>query len=158
MKANFLKLTLFLYILTVFLACSGKKEAEHAHEHEQEAAASDDTDWKEMDSFHMIMAETFHPYKDSSNLEPIKVHAEHLAMEAEKWVGSALPEKVNNEDVKANLEKLKTDTRALADLIKGGSATDEQIGTALTGVHDQFHKIQEAWYGGGHDNHHEEKH
>ncbi|MBL7857486.1 MAG: hypothetical protein JNM57_07340 [Cyclobacteriaceae bacterium] len=156
MKKNYSKLLLLVYVLALFVvACSGKKEA-HDHEHEHEASASDEHDWKEMDSFHMIMAETFHPYKDSANLEPIKVHAEHLAIEAEKWSSVALPEKVNNDEVKANIEKLKADTRALADAIKAGSS-DEAIAASLTTVHDQFHKIQEAWYG-GHDNHHKEEH
>ena len=61
--------------MMVMLACSGKKEetAEHGH-HEVTGEA-----WKEMDDFHMIMAEAFHPYKDSMNLEPAKLKAPELA-------------------------------------------------------------------------------
>jgi len=135
-------------------ACGHKQHDEgHDHDHGAEAASGGAGDWKEMDSFHMIMAETFHPYKDSSNLEPAKTHAEHLAMEADKWASSTLPEKVNNEETKEQLNKLKTDTRAFADRVKAG-APDAELATQLTAVHDLFHQIQESWYGGGGEHHH----
>lgn len=145
-----LNLALFAAALVFAVAC-GKKGEDHDHDHGTEATATD-AEWKEMDEFHVIMAETFHPFKDSSNLEPLKTHAEHLAMEAEKWAGATLPEKVNNDEVKAKLEKLKTDTRALSDKIKAGG-TDEEVGTQLTAVHDLFHEIQESWYSGHKDHH-----
>ena len=144
-----LHLILFVAIAGLALAC-GKKEG---HEHGDASDSSDSSDstsasadeWKAMDDFHVIMADTFHPFKDSSNLEPAKTHSEHLAMEAEKWAAAPLPEKVNNEETKAKLEQLKTDTRALADKVKAGG-TDEEVGTQLTAIHDLFHKIQESWY------------
>ncbi len=133
---------LFVAIAAFALAC-GKKEG-HEHDDSDATTASAD-EWKAMDDFHVIMAETFHPFKDSSNLEPAKTHSEHLAMEAEKWAGATLPEKVNNEETKTKLEKLKTDTRAFADKVKAGG-TDEEVGAQLTAIHDLFHEIQESWY------------
>lgn len=144
----------FAVLLLAVAACGGKKDdAGHEHHHDAEAAASGKGDWKEMDSFHMIMAETFHPYKDSANLQPAKTHAEHLAMEADKWASSILPEKVNNDETKTRLEKLKADTRGLADKVKAG-APDTEIGAQLTTVHELFHEIQESWYGDGGEHHH----
>lgn len=150
---RFLNLTYLFVISAVILCCSGKKEGDdagHHHEAEEAGSVSDGNDWKEMDDFHVIMAETFHPFKDSANLEPVKIHSEHLAMEAEKWAGSTMPEKVNNDDVKAKLDRLKAETRTLVDKIKEG-APDEAIGTQLTTVHNTFHEIQESWYGGDKD-------
>lgn len=145
-----LKVLAALVVLSVTLAaCGGKHEHGHDHDHGAHDTTSDAGDWKEMDSFHLIMAETFHPYKDSANLEPARVHAEHLAMEADKWASSKLPQKVDNDAVKTSLEKLKTDTRVLADKVKSG-ASNEDIGIQLTAIHDRFHEIQEAWYGGHH--------
>jgi hypothetical protein len=138
-------------LLILAVACAPKQEA--ATETATETATEEQADWAELDSFHLFMADMFHPYKDSANLAPIKASAEQFAADAEKWAAAQLPEKVNNEAVKAMLEKLKTDTRALADQIKAG-ATDEEIGNSLNAVHDHFHKIQEAWYG-GHGEHHE---
>jgi hypothetical protein len=107
-----------------------------------------------MDSFHMVMAEAFHPYKDSANLEPAKQLAEEMAQEADKWASASLPEKVNTESVKALLTQLKTDTRSLADQVKNG-APDEAIGTSLKALHDSFHGIMEAWNGAGEEHEHE---
>lgn len=131
-------------------SCSNKKAEEHVHDEHAEDTASDD--WKEMDEFHMIMAEAFHPYKDdSTNLAPAKANAEALAKSAATWQAAPLPHKVDNEEVKAKLEALKTGTAAFVETVKGGD--DKAIGAALTKLHDQFHEIQEAWYG-GHEHHH----
>jgi Tfp pilus assembly protein PilP len=141
---KYTKLYAVAMTLIVLVACTAKKETANSVSQELD-------EWKEMDSFHMIMAEAFHPYKDSSNLEPAKKLAEDMATEAAKWADTNLPEKVNNEDVKQQLQKLKADTRALADLIKNGGDKDA-IGNSLNVLHDSFHGIMEAWHGG------EEKH
>ena len=71
-----------------------------------------------------------------------------MALEAERWQRSTLPEKVNNDVVKDQLEKLKVGARKLADQIKAG-ASDAEIGASLTTLHDNFHTIMESWYGSG---------
>ncbi len=136
MKALLNRLTLIVLMLIMAAACAKKSETSSSDE------------WPEMESFHMVMAEAFHPYKDSSNVEPVKRLAEEMALEADRWQSSPLPSKVNTDEVKDQLEKLKVGTRALFDQIKEG-ATDEEIGATLTILHDSFHKITEAWHGGG---------
>ena len=132
---------LILIVLSIALAagCASKKE-------KVETAASQKAgEWPEMESFHMVMAEAYHPFKDSANLEPVKRLAEDIAKESSAWAAATLPEAVNNENMKSKLEKLKSDSRTLADQIKSG-ATDEQIGTSLTALHESFHGIMEAWH------------
>jgi hypothetical protein len=138
---------LILLVLSFAIACSGKKET---------TEVSVDDAWPEMDEFHMIMAESFHPYKDSANMEPAKANAAEMASVAGKWLNAPLPEKVNNEDVKATLKQLKSDTEAFAQTVQGGDST--QIGESLTSLHDLFHKLQEAWYSGGSEEKHDHKH
>jgi hypothetical protein len=136
-----------IFIIAIFaLACAGKKD-------QSSTTASDSKTWKEMDEFHMVMAETFHPYKDSADLEPVKTKANDLVAAADKWANAAMPEKVNNDEMKTKLQSLKSETEALADVIQNGE--DQVIGDQLTKVHDLFHEIQEAWYGGGEEHHHE---
>ena len=147
-----IRLIMFFALLAagILAACSGKKEAvteehkEHEHAHEKESATDDE--WKEMDNFHMLMAEAFHPYKDSSNLQPAKAKAAELASAAEKWVSAPLPSKVDNDDTRKKLDDLKTSTAAFAETVKKGD--DKVIAEELTKVHDLFHAIQEEWYGG----------
>ena len=144
-------LSTILLLLAVFAAaCSSKKEEPTATETEATAATEE---WPAMDAYHLVMAEAFHPFKDSANLEPVKVQAAELAKSAEAWVNAPLPEKVNNDEVKAKLQELKTSSDALAQLVATGTA--EEIGSSLTAVHDKFHEIQEAWYGGGNGHKHQ---
>ncbi len=138
-----LNYTLILFAFVFVLACSGKKDE----------TASNNDEWPEMDEFHMIMAESFHPYKDSSNIEPAKANAAEMAKVAAKWANAALPEKVNNDEIKANLAQLKNDAAAFSQVVQSGDTT--KIGESLTGLHEAFHKLQEAWYGGGKEDGHE---
>ncbi|HET9487273.1 MAG TPA: hypothetical protein VFO54_07565 [Chryseosolibacter sp.] len=124
-------------------SCSTKTQDSHDHHHEGEEEVSD---WKEMDEFHLIMAETFHPYKDSANLEPVKTRAGELMEAADRWSSASLPEKVDNDTVRKKLQQLKSEARSLAESVS--SADDEEIGEKLTRLHDTFHEIQETWYGG----------
>lgn len=119
-------------------SCSPKSESSDS------SIESDYEEWTGMDEFHMIMAESFHPYRDSLNLEPTKRYAEEMVVLADQWISNELPGKVDNEEVKNLLKELKIAVDALADLIKTGS--DEDIGTSITNVHDVFHHLQEAWY------------
>ena len=133
---------LVLLTTLLVLACAGNKDDGHAHHHEGE----EEQLWKEMDEFHMIMAEAFHPYKDSSNLEPARTRALELITAAEKWASAELPAGVDTEAMKNRLDDLRSEAATLAESVK--SADDNVIGEQLTRLHHTFHEIEEAWYGG----------
>jgi hypothetical protein len=148
MRIQFLR-NVAIAVLAIFVtACATKKEEGSTESAEQ---AAEQKEWKEMDDFHMLMAESFHPFKDSANLAPAKAGAATMASAAEQWAGSTLPEKVNNDDMKSKLASLKEGTASLVQTINGGD--DKAIGEQLTKVHDLFHAIQETWYGAGADHH-----
>ena len=105
-----------------------------------------------MDDFHMIMAESFHPFRDSTDLGPAKANAEALVEAAETWLNAPIPEKVNNDEIKGKLQALKDEAVAFAMVSKTND--DAAIGQSLTKLHDLFHGLQEEWYG-GHEEHHE---
>jgi hypothetical protein len=130
-------------LVLVLAACSSKKS---------ESADTASNEWKELDSFHTIMAVAFHPYKDSSNLAPAKSLAKSMADEAGKWASSTLPEKVNNDDMKAKLQKLSEGSQGFLKLTSE-SVPDSVVGQSLTDLHDLFHEIQEGWYSGGKEGH-----
>lgn len=100
--------------------------------------------WAAMDDFHLIMAECFHPFKDSANLEPAIKNAGALAIAAEQWLNAPLPPDLDNEEIPATLRKLKQEADALAQETATGNET--AIGESLTRIHDTFHELQEAWY------------
>lgn len=133
-----------LLIMFTVLACSTKHNEN----------ATQDDEWPEMDAFHMTMAEAFHPLKDSGNVEPAKRLIRQLATEADKWASSPIPEKVNNDEMRSKLEKLKTGIHALDEVIQDG-ASEELIGTSMHTLHDQFHEIMEDWHSSGAEEGHE---
>ncbi len=128
----------YLLILLLISACAKK-------------SVSSDDEWPGMDSFHMIMAESYHPIKDSANLVPARANAEMMALEAEKWEEATLPDKVNNDEMKSQLAQLKLDARIFADQVKA-NASDSVLTASIEILHGEFHKITEAWHsGGGHE-------
>lgn len=151
MTRNAIQTTLSALFFVFLIACGTKKETA-ATEAATDSTAADTGEWKAMDDFHMIMAESFHPFKDSANLAPAKAKAAEMAASAEQWLAAPLPEKVNNESVKAKLEALKAKTTAFVETSK--STDDKVVGDALTELHDMFHELQEAWYAGHGEHHH----
>ena len=127
-------------------ACTSKKEGTN------DTTASED-EWKPMDEFHEVIAVSFHQFRDSADLGPAKANAEALVAAAQKWLDAPVPEKVNDDETKAKLQQLKDEAVAFATISK----TDDEnaIGESLTKLHDTFHSIQEEFYGGGHEDHHE---
>lgn len=145
-----------IFVSLVFLiaaACSTKPAETETSKATDEPVSEE---WIEMDAFHTVMAEAFHPFKDSANLEPAKANAAAMADAATKWKNAALPVKVDNEEVKSRLAQLELDALAFQDLVERNDTT--RLAESLTGLHDLFHELQEGWYGGGagHDEHHPE--
>lgn len=129
-------------LITVTSGCTSKKDNHGDHD---SASAASHEEWKEMDDFHMVMAEAFHPFKDSSNLEPAKNYADSLVSTAERWAESPLPEKFKGDDeIKFKLNQLKVDASTFADVARTGD--DKSVGQSLTKLHDLFHELQESWY------------
>jgi hypothetical protein len=154
MKRTHYLIVIALMVFSATMSGCSKKDstAEEKHEHEHEHETTDE--WKEMDAFHELMAESFHPFKDSANLAPAKVYADSMKISAEKWFDAPLPEKVNNDQVKAKLQELKENTASFAATAK--TADDKKVGESLTKLHDLFHEIQGLWYGGKDHGHHHE--
>ncbi len=150
---HYFRLLLILLIVTSF-GCS-QKGGDSTEYVVEEEVMEDSDEWPELDEFHMIMAESFHPYKDSLNIDPAKANAVEMANVASRWAEATLPSKVNRDEVTVMLAELKFETNEFSILV--GSGTPEEIGTALKQLHDTFHKIQEAWYGGGEAHNEEEQ-
>ena len=133
---------LFLFILAI-TACTQKSS---------ESKTDEARRWSKLDGFHTVMADAFHPYKDSGNLVPAKGLAQVLADSAEAWAGSPLPEKVNNDEMKEKVQKLFSESAKLLTMSKDGSV-DSVFAAKLSLLHDVFHEIQESWYGAGKKEH-----
>jgi len=126
-----MKIHIFL-VLTFTVACSSSKPVQHAKS------------WHEMDDFHMLMAELYHPFKDSANLQPVKKHYQELSKATDAWVTSASREQISNDKVKSKILQLKQDVAQLIEMVEGGA--DNEIGNSLEKLHVTFHEVQSMWY------------
>ena len=137
MELKIMRILFYGLLMLTFASCASKKDQDHGLHH-------DASTWEEMDDFHIIMAESFHPFKDSANLEPARARASTLMTAASDWASAPLPESVNNETMRSRLAQLKEQAATLAESVR--SEDDNEIGEQLTKLHDTFHEIEEAWY------------
>ena len=131
------KITLYflsLTVVSVIFACSSQSgQKEHAqHEMQNE-------EWTEMEAYHNVMAETFHPVEEG-NFEPIKSRANELAETAAVWASSNPPANLKSLEVKAMVKDLADSTQAFAAIVKS-NAENEIIKKKFDALHDQFHKV-----------------
>jgi len=100
------------------------------------------TEWKEKETFHEVMAKTFHPMEEG-NLTPIKTRASELSDKALAWADAKPPKQFDKPEIKELLGKLKTESKALTDLI-AAKGSDDDIKKSLTALHERFHEISGA--------------
>jgi hypothetical protein len=137
------------FVIMAAVGCSGNRQDTDT----QATEDVEETEWPAMDEFHMLMAESFHPFKDSANLEPAKLNAAAMAASASQWLQTSIPKQVDTEEVR---DKLKTLSEATAEFVETvQSSNDELIAGELEAIHDIFHELQEVWYShtSGHEDH-----
>lgn len=105
--------------------------------------------WKEMEDFHSVMGGTFHP-AESGNLQPIKKQSTELLEKATAWKNSDAPAGYSKKAVKVPLKKLVKGAKKIDKMVKA-NATDKELVTELSGLHDIFHEIMEKCQPGDHD-------
>lgn len=95
--------------------------------------------WPELEAFHKVMSQTYHPAEEG-NYQPIKDRIGEMVEAAAKMNSSTIPAEFNKPEIIETAKKLEADSKALEEKIKAG-AEDKDIFTALTSLHDTFHKI-----------------
>jgi hypothetical protein len=126
MKANKI-----IFILIIGLIAYAKSFSQSNHKEFSE--------WKELKDFHEVIAHTFHPMEEG-NFKPIRERSGELYKAAQNLTASKIPADLNTTEVKNAVRKLNNETAELDRIIKD-KATDEQVKTSLTAVHETFHKI-----------------
>jgi len=133
-----IRVTIFATVAAVVIVgCSTKKNAD-AEEHKpslKDASLA-------MESYHELMAQSFHPFMDSGNLEPAKAHAVELASAAARWTELGSIDQTDA-TIKSKLQQLTTNSRAFADLVRTGG--NDTIGKSLENLHHEFHELMDLW-------------
>jgi hypothetical protein len=95
--------------------------------------------WPEMNVFHEVISETFHPTEEN-NLEPLKTRSEELMKKAENLLNSNIPEEYRTKAILSSLENLQLKSETLHKLVLS-KASDTELKQSIIGVHDAFHEI-----------------
>jgi len=95
--------------------------------------------WPEMNVFHEVISETFHPTEEN-NLEPLKTRSEELMKKAENLLNSNIPEEYRTKAILSALEILQIKSETLHKLVLS-KASDAELKQSIIDVHDTFHEI-----------------
>lgn len=120
-----------LSLLMVFAAVAVAKPV-----HAQQKAK-----WNEMETFHDVMAKTFHPAEEGK-LEPIRSRSQEMVEKAIAWKNSTAPKGYDQDAVKETLKKLVKGAKDVNKLVQK-NASDKEIKEELSKLHDVFHEIME---------------
>lgn len=124
-----MKFTLRFLLLALLFAAANTVVAQHT------------SSWKQMDAFHDVMSETFHP-SEEGNLQPIKTRIDEMVTKAKAWRKSAVPAQYDAKKSKAKLKELEKGAENLRKTIRN-NGSDPDITKQLSELHDVFHYIME---------------
>ena len=96
--------------------------------------------WTELDAFHQVMAQTFHP-AEKGNLAPIRERSEEMLEKAIILQNGRVPPSFNNAGIIKSIGYLVTGSKKLSHFIQV-KADDGTIFKHLNSLHDTFHTIQ----------------
>src|SRR5262249_35934262 len=90
--------------------------------------------WKELNDFHKVMAQTFHPMEEG-DYKPIRERSGEMAEKARLLADSKIPAEFSKPEMLQAIQDLSSGSRNLDAMIKN-KATDEQIHKSLSALHD----------------------
>ena len=96
--------------------------------------------WKELDAYHMVMMQVWHPAKEKGDLAPIRARASALAASADSVAAATVPAACDTPVNRAEVAKVQAESRALAGLV-AGNASDEAVLAALRSLHERFETV-----------------
>lgn len=119
-------------------------KAKHA-QHQDQAAQQGHmaSGWKEMDAFHKLLGATYHPVEKSGDVKPLRAGASDLSAAARAWAASTPPASCNTEDLRSAVTTISIDALAIANQTLA-NASDADLKTAITALHDKFEKVEKS--------------
>ncbi|MEI7724913.1 MAG: superoxide dismutase [Bacteroidota bacterium] len=96
--------------------------------------------WTALNTFHEVIAETFHP-SEEGNLKPIRERSGELLAKAKALQSGKIPTSFNTPEIKKSIDNLVTESAAIDQLVRK-KADDKTISKKMVELHDVFHTIQ----------------
>jgi len=111
-------------------------------------ASSTEKEWPQLDSFHDVMAQAWHPVEDSGNFEPAKRLAADMEQGAREWTEAPVPAQLDKAEVSARIKVLLDSCAAFRKAVEAGRP-DSLLKPSLAEMHHLFHRLQESWHHAG---------
>jgi superoxide dismutase len=96
--------------------------------------------WNELNIFHGVMSQTFHP-SEEGNLQPIRERSAEMLEKARVLQSGKIPMSFNTPEIKKSIDDLVKGSAALNQLVIA-KADDKTVTKKLSELHDVFHTIQ----------------
>jgi len=97
--------------------------------------------WKELDDYHAVMSQTFHPAEEG-NLQPVLTRAGELAEKGAVLKKSTIPVDYQKEGVKTSVDLLAKESKELANMVRQ-KKSEAEVKKAIFALHDRFHEVME---------------
>ena len=118
----------------------GEHDKMHAAEMEKEHASSG---WKELDAYHKLMMDTWHPAKGTNDLKPLRAKANDLSAAARELAKSTPPGNCNKPELIEAARDLVPASHALVKQIAAG-ASDADLKALLADSHTRFEVLEKG--------------
>ena len=99
--------------------------------------------WKELDAFHIVMMQTWHPASMMKNLQPTREKAAELAQKGAAWSTGTFPMGCDDSLTRAAVAKIAGEAKALGDLV-AAKAADDALFAGLKALHQQFESVEKG--------------
>ena len=99
--------------------------------------------WKELDTFHSVMAATWHPVAKSKDLTVIRERAGALSDAAQAWAKSKAPKACETKEIQDAIAAVVSQSKSVAELVEK-KAADAEVTSALRDVHDKFEIVEKG--------------
>ena len=99
--------------------------------------------WKELDAYHMLMMQTWHPIKEKGDVGPIKAKALDMVASAKLLAKSKAPKGCDTPALQQAASVLVAETEGVATLV-GKKADDAMLKEKMKTLHDKFEVLEEG--------------
>lgn len=103
-------------------------------------AAEHTSGWRQLDAYHLVMMQVWHPAKEKGDLSPVRAHAGALAARADSVASGPVPRACDTASNRDHVTRIRQDSHALAALVKR-AAGDAEVMSALRTLHDRFEVV-----------------
>jgi hypothetical protein len=121
-------------------ADKGEHDKMHGESKDKDHASSG---WKELDEYHKLMMDTWHPAKGTNDLKPLRAKAKDLSASAQALAKSTPPSSCNKPELIEAARDLVPASHALVKQVAIG-ASDADLKALLAEAHTKFEVLEKG--------------